>query len=185
MPQKKFTESERLYYARTNKSIRPPDDIHFTFESGPITLGNDGFGWVRQEDKTLLKVPHKGNVVIEENVEFGSYCSIDRAVEGSTIIGEGTKAGHHVHIGHGAKIGKHCLIVDRVGIGGSCVIGDYVFIGHGATIKNKVIIGDGAVIGQHANVICDVPAGETWAGNPARNLMKEREEREALVQSHP
>jgi UDP-3-O-[3-hydroxymyristoyl] glucosamine N-acyltransferase len=170
MANKKFTESERLDFARNTKPFRPLDVIHPSFSHGPISIGGDGFGWVRQEDGTLLKMPHTGNIVIEKNVECGSYCSIDRAVVGSTFIGEGTKIGHHVHIGHNAKIGKHVLIVDRVGIGGSCEIGDFVYIGHGATIRNKVTIGEGAFIGQHANVVCDVPAGETWAGNPAKKL---------------
>ncbi len=171
MSQKKFSDKERLEFALTTKPQSPAHEIDYeTFSHGPIALGGDGFGWARKDDGTLLKMPHTGNIVIGKDVDFGSYCTIDRAVVGSTIIGDGTKAGHHVHIGHGAKIGKNCLIVDRVGIGGSCVIGDGVYIGHGATIRNKVTIGDGAIIGQHANVVCDVPAGETWAGNPAKKL---------------
>lgn len=167
-----FSDKERLEYARANKPSYPINEIHPSVKHGPIALGGDGFGWVRDENKQLVKMPHQGNIILEKDVEFGSYCSIDRAVEGSTIVGEGTKIGNLVHIGHGAKIGKHCLIVDRVGIGGSCEIHDYVYIGHGATIRNKVIIGTGAFIGQHANVVCDVPAGETWAGNPAKKLEK-------------
>jgi UDP-3-O-[3-hydroxymyristoyl] glucosamine N-acyltransferase len=169
---KKFSDKERLEFAKTTKSVTVSNIIDDSVKHGPITIGNDGFGWVRDEDKKLIPMPHQGNVIVEQDVEFGSYCTIDRAVEGSTIIMEGTKIGHHVHIGHGAKIGKHCLIVDRVGIGGSCEIGDYVYIGHGATIRNKVTIGNDAFIGQHSNVVCDIPAGETWAGNPAKRLDK-------------
>jgi UDP-3-O-[3-hydroxymyristoyl] glucosamine N-acyltransferase len=169
-----FTEEERLQYARTTSSIYPPNEIHESVKHGPIALGEDGFGWVRDETKKPVRIPHRGNIIIEKDVEFGSYCSIDRAAVGSTVVMEGTKIGHHVHVGHGATIGRHCLIVDRVGIGGSCEIGDFVYIGHGATIRNKVVIGDGAFIGQHANVICDVPAGETWIGNPARKLEKRK-----------
>lgn len=165
-----FTKEQRLEYAKNNKPKYPANEIHETVQHGPIAMGGDGFGWERDKDGSLVKMPHSGNIVIEQNVEFGSYCSVDRAVEGSTLIQEGTKIGHHVHIGHGAKIGKHCLIVDRVGIGGSCEIGDFVYIGHGATIRNKITIGEGAFIGQHANVVCDIPAGETWVGNPAKKL---------------
>lgn len=167
---KSFTEKERLEYARSVKAAYPANEIHETVSHGPIAIGWDGFGWVRDENKEAVRMPHQSNVVIEKNVEFGAYCTIDRGVDSPTTVGEGTKIGHMVHIGHGAKIGKHCLIVDRVGIGGSCEIGDYVYIGHGATIRNKVTIGDNAFIGQAANVVCDVPSGETWAGNPAKKL---------------
>lgn len=167
-----FSEGDRLEYARTTKAQHPANEIHHTVEHGPIALGCDGFGWVRDENNQLIKMPHKGNIVIEHNVEFGSYCSVDRAVEGSTFIGEGTKIGHRVHIAHGAKIGKHCLLVDHVGIGGSAEIGDYSYIGFGAHIKNKVTVGKNCIIGMGAVVIKDVPDGEVWAGNPAKFIKK-------------
>jgi UDP-3-O-[3-hydroxymyristoyl] glucosamine N-acyltransferase len=101
---------------------------------------------------------------------------IDRGTLGDTIIGARTKIDNLVHIAHNARIGEDCMIVAQAGIGGSAVIGNGVFIGFGAKIKNKVTIGDGAVIGMGAVVICDVPAGETWAGVPARKLSKDAPE---------
>lgn len=167
------TETERLEFARSITASRPTDNIHWSAEIGKNTvIGGDGFGYVKQEDGTLLKMPHKGNVVIEQNVRIGSNVCIDRAVIGSTIIGKGTKIDNHVHIGHGAKIGKNCLIVAGSVLGGSCEIGDGCFIGINASIKNKVKIGKNVTVGMGAVVTKDVPEGVTVVGNPARILEK-------------
>lgn len=117
-------------------------------------------------------MPHQGNVVIGEGVEIGAQTCIDRAVNGSTVIGDGVKVDNLCHLGHGCKIGRHTLIVAGSVIGGSATIGDRCFIGMGALIKNKVTIGDDVTIGMGAVVTKDVPYGETWVGNPARKLEK-------------
>lgn len=168
-----YTEGERLSFARALKPERPPDQIHHTaiIMEGSV-IGGDGFGYVRQEDQTFLKMPHTGNVVIEANVEIGSNTCIDRAVIGSTVIGEGTKIDNLVHIAHGVKIGKNCLIIAGSVIGGSTEIGDNVYVGIGAMIKNKLKIGKNAVIGMGAVVIRDVGEGETVVGNPARVIKR-------------
>lgn len=171
------TSNERLEFARTHKEAFSENIFADDLIAGPGTfLGKDGFGWVRQEDGTLLKMPHAGNVVIEANVELGAHVCIDRAVKGSTVIGEGTKIDNLVHIAHGAKIGKHCLIVAGAVIGGSAEIGDYCFIGINASIKNKVKIGNNVTVGMGAVVIHDVPDGQTVAGNPAKSLHYFRED---------
>lgn len=169
----KYSNEQRLAYARENRPERPENVIHGTVEWGTGTvIGADGFGYARAEDGTLVKMPHRGNVVIEENVEIGCNTCIDRAVEGSTVIGAGTKIDNLVHIAHGVKIGKNCIIVAGSVIGGSCEIGDNVYIGIGAMIKNKIRIGKNAFIGMGAVVTKDVPEGATIVGNPGREHKK-------------
>ncbi len=169
--QDKFTEEERLAYAKKTDEARPQDIIHPSVRVGlNCSIGRDGFGWIRQEDGTLYKMPHRGNVVIEKNVIIGNNVCIDRAVNGSTVIGEGSKIDNLVHIAHGVKIGKNCLIVAGSVIGGSTEIGDNCYLGIGCMIKNKLKIGNNVTIGMGAVVLKDVPDGETWIGNPAHNI---------------
>jgi UDP-3-O-[3-hydroxymyristoyl] glucosamine N-acyltransferase len=169
----KYTEEERLQFARSHKWEYPENEIgqycniHIT-----STIGKNGFGYVRDEIGRLFPMPHAGNVVIGDLVEVGAQTCIDRAVVGSTVIGEGTRIDNLVHIAHGAKVGKHCLIVAGAVLGGSCEIGDYSYIGMGALIKNKIKVGKNCTIGMGAVVVKDVPDGETWVGNPARKLEK-------------
>lgn len=162
---KTFTNEQRLAYAIESKPIYPSNNIHYSVLIGKnVVIGGDGFGYARDKDGTLVKMPHKGNVVIEKFVSIGSNTCIDRAVEGSTIIGEGTKIDNLVHIAHGVKIGKHCLIVAGSVIGGSVVIGDRCFIGINASVKNKVTIGNNVTVGMGAIVLKDVPDGLTVTG---------------------
>lgn len=162
---KSFTNEERLDFAKSRKPEHPENIIHWSVLIGDGTvIGGDGFGYAREEDGSLCKIPHRGNVVIEKDVEIGCNTCIDRAVEGSTVIGEGTKIDNLVHIAHGVKIGKHCLIVAGSVIGGSCEIGDRVFIGINASIKNKVRIGNDVTVGMGAIVLADVPDGMTIFG---------------------
>lgn len=167
-------ELKRLEFAKSLTRARPKDVIHWSVSEGLYSsVGGEGFGWVRTPSGELYKMPHTGNVVIEKDVTIGSNTCIDRAVVGSTIIGEGTKIDNLVHIAHGAKIGKHCLIVAGTVVGGSCEIGDYSYLGMGSLIKNKVKVGKGCTIGMGAVVLKDVPDGETWVGNPAKKLEKQ------------
>lgn len=162
---KKYTNIERLQFAQETKPEHPENEIHWSVVIGKNTvIGEDGFGYARAEDGTLVKMPHRGNVVIEKNVNIGSNSCIDRAVVGSTVIGEGTCIDNLVHIAHGVKIGKNCLIVAGTVIGGSCEIGDNVFIGINASIKNKVSIGDNCIVGMGAIVLADVPDNLTVKG---------------------
>lgn len=169
----KYTEEERLEFARSRAWKEGKNiigwycDIHTT-----AIIGKNGFGYVRDEEGKLVDMPHQGGVIIGNYVTIGAHTCIDRAVEGFTLIGGGTKIDNLVHIGHGAVIGEHCLIVAGAVLGGSCEIGDYSYIGMGALIKNKVKVGKNCTIGMGAVVVKDVPDGETWVGNPARKLEK-------------
>jgi len=99
-----------------------------------------------------------------EYLNWTAELTIDRAVNGYTFIGEGTKIDNLVHVAHGVKIGKHCLIVAGTVIGGSTEIGDRCFLGINCSIKNKVNIGNDVTIGMGAIVLSDVPDGTVVKG---------------------
>ena len=96
-------------------------------------IGLDGFGF-ETDEKGLYKIPykrreHKYTVIIEDNVEIGAGCVIDRGSWRDSIIGEGTKLDNMVHTGHNSQIGKNCLLVVGTVLGGSCTMGDNCFVG--------------------------------------------------------
>ena len=170
----RYTNEERLAFARAHESVFIPNQID---PSAQIThmyskIGLDGFGYVHQEDGSLLAMPHAGNVVIGKDVVIRAFVTVDRAVKGSTVISEGTCIDHHCHIAHGAKIGKHNTLANGCIIEGSCEVGDYNTFGAGVIVQTKVKIGSHCIFGSGAVVTKDVPDGETWIGNPARKLEK-------------
>jgi UDP-3-O-[3-hydroxymyristoyl] glucosamine N-acyltransferase len=133
------------------------------------TIGSTGFGYSLIEGSHKL-IPHNGGVVIEDFVEIGANCCIDRAKFGETKIGAGTKIDNLVQIGHNVVIGKNCLIVSLVGISGSCKLGDGVILAGQAGLIDNLEIGDGAIVGAQAGVMNDIEAGEKVLGSPANNI---------------
>lgn len=134
------------------------------------SIGSDGFGYVENESKNYKLMPHLGNVVIEKNVEIGNNNCIDKAVLGSTIIGENTKIDNLVHIAHGVVIGKNCLIIANSEISGSVVIKNNCWIAPSSSILNGITIEENVVIGLGAVVIRDVEGNSTVVGNPAKKI---------------
>lgn len=108
--------------------------------------------------------------MIQQSALLEAFVTVDSGTVRHTLIGRRTWLGKHVHIGHDAVVGDDCEIMAGTVIAGHVDIGDGVRIGIGATVKPFVMIGAGARIGMGAVVIRDVPAGEVWAGNPAREL---------------
>ena len=134
-------------------------------------VGGDGFGWVALgEESKWTRFPHIGGVWFGHNVELGSNVTIDRGALADTEIGSGVKIDNGVHVGHSAYIDASTRIAAHAIIGGSASIGVDCWIGLGAIIKQHVTIGNSAIIGMGAIVLKDVPAGETWVGNPGRKL---------------
>ena len=125
-------------------------------------IGEDGFGYVT-EDGEHLKIPHTGTVVIEDEVEIGSCCTIDRGTLRATVIGRGTKMSNSVAIGHGTRVGRYNLIVGQVGIAGSAETGDYVTIGGQSGIADHVKVGDRVQIAAKSGVLTNIPAGGKYA----------------------
>lgn len=136
--------------------------------SGTV-IGQDGFGYATRQGRHH-KVPQTGNVVIEDDVEMGANCSVDRATLGATVIAAGTKFSDAVTIGHGCHVGQHNLFVGQVGLAGSVNTGDYVAMGGQVGVAGHLSIGDQVQIAATSGVMNDIPEGETWGGAPAMPL---------------
>lgn len=130
-------------------------------------IGTDGFGY-DLVNGAFQKTPHTGIVVLEDDVEIGASTCIDRAMIGSTIIGEGTKIDNQVQVGHNCRIGKHNVIAGHVGLAGSVTSGNYVQFAGQAGVADHVHIGSGARLGAKAAVAQDVPEKQDVHGIPAR-----------------
>jgi UDP-3-O-[3-hydroxymyristoyl] glucosamine N-acyltransferase len=115
-------------------------------------IGGDGFGFAPQNDGTYKKVPQIGNVVVEDDVEIGSNCSIDRATMGSTIIHAGAKLDNLIQIAHNVEIGSHTVIAAQTGVSGSTKIGEKVMIGGQVGIVGHITIADGSRINAQSGV---------------------------------
>lgn len=129
-------------------------------------IGSDGFGF-QPTAEGFEKIPQLGNVVIEDHVEIGSNCAIDRGTIGSTIIGKGTKIDNLIQIAHNVKIGKNNVIAAQAGIAGSAVIGDWNQIGGQAGIVGHIKIGNQVKIQAQSGVNSNTADGEILYGSPA------------------
>jgi len=130
------------------------------------TIGSTGFGYVFIDGAHRL-IPHNGTVVIEDFVEIGANCCVDRAKFGETRIGAGTKIDNLVQIAHNVVIGKCCLIAGQVGISGSCRLGDGVVLAGQVGLADNIEIGAGTVVGGQAGIVGNVPPGSQLAWSPA------------------
>ncbi|NQV38352.1 MAG: UDP-3-O-(3-hydroxymyristoyl)glucosamine N-acyltransferase [Candidatus Marinimicrobia bacterium] len=145
--------------------------------SGSV-IGSDGYGFV-QSGETHVKIPQNGKVIIENDVEMGSNCTIDRGTIGDTRIGSGTKLDNQVHIAHNVKIGRGCLITGHVGIAGSATIGDFCIFAGQCGVAPHVTIGDRAIFAAKSGVTKSLPGGKVYAGMPAREI-RETNRRDAI-----
>ena len=131
-------------------------------------IGVDGFGYV-SEGGAPVKVPQVGGCVIEDDVEIGANCTIDRGSIGRTVVGAGSKLDNLVHIGHNVVIGPRSMLVAQVGVAGSTRTGEGVAMGGQAGVSGHLKVGAGARIGAQAGVIGDVAPGQVVSGYPARD----------------
>jgi UDP-3-O-[3-hydroxymyristoyl] glucosamine N-acyltransferase len=141
--------------------------------SGTV-LGSDGFGFVTDKGRHH-KIPQVGGVVIEDDVEIGANCSIDRATLGNTVIGKGTKLDNQVHVAHNVTIGEHCLLAAQVGIAGSSKLGNSVIFGGQAGVADHITVGERVMAGGGSGITRDVEAGQVIAGYyamPIRDWLK-------------
>lgn len=129
-------------------------------------IGGDGFGF-QPTANGFVKIPQLGNVIIEDDVEIGSNCSIDRATIGSTTIGKGTKIDNLIQIAHNVKIGKNNVIAAQAGIAGSTTIGDWNQIGGQVGIVGHINIGSQVKIQAQSGVNNSTKDGEVLYGSPA------------------
>ena len=136
-------------------------------------LGSLGFGYARRPDGSYVLFPQQGVLVIEDDVEIGANCTIDRGALGETRICRGTKLDNLVHVGHNCRIGQHVVIAAQTGISGSSVVEDGAVIAGQVGIADHVTIGHGVILGAQ----CGVPTGkkitgpgELFWGTPARPI---------------
>jgi len=130
------------------------------------TVGEDGFGFATHNGQHH-KIPQIGIVIIEDDVEIGSGCEIERGALDETIIGKGCKIGDMVAIGHGAKVGPYCLLVPKVGIAGSTTLGHHCIVGGQVGIAGHIKIGNCVMIGAQSGVNNNIEDGKIVLGSPA------------------
>ena len=131
-------------------------------------IGVDGFGYV-SSGEAHRKIPQVGSCVVEDDVEIGANCTIDRGSIGRTIIGAGSKLDNLVHIGHNVTVGRGSMLVAQVGVAGSTRIEEGVAMGGQAGISGHLRIGARAQIAAQAGVIGDVAPEQVVSGYPARD----------------
>jgi UDP-3-O-[3-hydroxymyristoyl] glucosamine N-acyltransferase len=144
-----------------NAVIYPRTQIgrHVRIHSGTV-IGSDGFGY-EAGPQGAEKIHHLGWVEIEDHVEIGAQCAVDRGTLGATRIGAGSKIDNLVQVGHNVHIGRHCIVAGMAGIAGSTTLEDGVTVGAGAGVTDHATVGAGATLAGRAGVTKDVPAGET------------------------
>ena len=139
------------------------------------SIGQDGFGFSMSAEKHE-KIPQIGRVIIENNIEIGSNCSIDRGSLQDTLIKNGTKIDNLVHIAHNCIIGENCIIAGMVGLAGSTTLEDFVVMGAKSGAVGHITIGKGSQIAAKAGVSKTLPPGKIWAGFPIREINTWRKE---------
>ena len=136
-------------------------------------IGSDGFGF-QPTKYGYQKIPQLGNVVLEDDVEIGANCTIDRGTIGSTVIGKGTKIDNLIQIAHNVKIGRNNVIAAQAGIAGSTVIGDWNQIGGQVGIVGHITIGNQVKIQAQSGVNSSAKDNEILYGSPAINASEYR-----------
>ena len=132
-------------------------------------IGQKGFGFIPLKNKNI-KFPHIGKVIIGDEVEIASNCTIDRGSVDDTVIGKNTYLDNQVHIAHNVKIGSNCMIAGQVGFAGSTIIGNNVSIGGQAGISGHLRIGNNVKIGGGSGVVKNIEDNQTVMGYPAMPL---------------
>ncbi len=134
-------------------------------------VGSDGFGFAPQDGKEFAKVPQIGNVIIEDNIEIGANCSIDRATLGSTILRKGVKLDNLVQIAHNVEIGENTVIAGLSGVAGSTKVGKNCMIAAQVGIVGHIKIADGVKIAGQAGVGSSIlKENEIVQGSPSFSL---------------
>jgi UDP-3-O-[3-hydroxymyristoyl] glucosamine N-acyltransferase len=129
-------------------------------------IGSDGFGFAPDGER-WEKIPQKGIVQIDDDVEIGALNSIDRATFGKTRIGSGVKTDNQVHLAHNVTVGQNSLMVAQVGVAGSATIGKNVILAGRAGVAQHVTIGDGAIMGPTSATSKDIAPKAVVSGAPA------------------
>jgi UDP-3-O-[3-hydroxymyristoyl] glucosamine N-acyltransferase len=146
-------------------------------QSGTV-IGSDAFYYNSKKDRELWykKMESCGRVVLEDGVEIGANCTIDRGVSHDTRIGAGTKMDNLIHVGHDTVTGKNCLFAGQVGIAGAVDIGNGVILWGQVGVSKTLSIGDNTVVLAQSGVPASLEAGKVYFGYPAEDAaLKKRE----------
>ncbi len=137
-------------------------------QAGTI-IGSDAFYYNKKANRDIhyKRMTSCGRVVIEDFVEIGANCTIDRGVSGDTFIGAGTKIDNKVHIGHDVNVGKNCLFAAQVGVAGATKIEDDVILWGQVAVSKTLTIGKGAIVNAQSGVAYSLAGGKTYFGTPA------------------
>jgi len=138
-------------------------------------IGSDAF-YYKKRPEGYDRLLSSGDVVIEDNVEIGASCTIDRGVSGTTLIGEGSKFDNQVQIGHDTHVGKHCLFAAQVGVAGCVNIKDRVTLWGQVGINSGVTLGEGAIVLGQSGVTKSLEGGKTYFGAPAEESRRKYRE---------
>jgi len=158
--------SDCVIHARVSVRERVILGERVVVQDGAV-IGSDGFGFVTQSDKTHLKIPQHGDVVIEDDVEIGANTTIDRPAVGETRVQAGTKIDNLVQIGHGSTVGHRVRFAAQVGLAGSTVVEDDVVLAGQVGVAGHLRIGAGAIASAQTGIPNSVDAGEFVSGYPA------------------
>lgn len=132
-------------------------------------IGEAGFG-VAESPMGAADIPQWGRVIVQDYVTIGANTCVDRGALADTVIGERSKIDNLCQIAHNVALGRNVLIASFSGISGTVTVGDGVVMGGRVGIADHVNIGDGAQLAASAGIFRDIPAGERWAGIPAKPL---------------
>ena len=144
-------------------------------------VGCDGYGFAHTKQGEHIKIYQNGNVVIEDNVEIGANCTIDRAVFGTTFIRKGTKLDNLIQIAHNCDVGEHSLMAAQVGLAGSTTLGRNVVMGGQSATAGHLEVGAFATIAGKGGVTKSLEGAKTYAGFPAIEIKLWRKMQAALM----
>jgi UDP-3-O-[3-hydroxymyristoyl] glucosamine N-acyltransferase len=141
-------------------------------------IGSDAYYYNKKTNREVhyKKMLSCGRVVIDDEVEIGAGCTIDRGVTGDTRIGKGTKLDNMVHIGHDTVIGKNCLLAAQVGIAGATTLEDNVILWGQVGVSKTLTIGKDAVLMAQSGVAASLEGGKAYFGSPAIDAREKKKE---------
>jgi len=131
-----------------------------------VVIGADGFGYLKGEDGSHVKIPQTGTVVIEDDVEVGANSTIDRAVLGETIVRRGVKIDDLVMVAHNVEVGENAILIAQAGIAGSSKVGRNTILSGQVGIADHLTVGDNVIVAAKSGVTGNIPAGTFVSGSP-------------------
>ncbi|NVK26761.1 MAG: UDP-3-O-(3-hydroxymyristoyl)glucosamine N-acyltransferase [Flavobacteriia bacterium] len=148
------------------------DDV--VIHAGTV-LGSSAF-YYKKRPEGYDRLLSGGDIRIENRVELGACCTIDKGVSGTTIIGEGSKLDNNVHIGHDTQVGKNCLFASQVGIAGCVIVEDGVTLWGQVGVTSGITLGEGCVVLAQSGISKSLDAKKTYFGYPAEEARKKYRE---------